>query len=187
MAAYNGFTKHEVYHAYVTPRPAHNQSIWVNSDTCWGGSQVGIAHDPEKHPQVEVFPVNPGKELGPEGRNLRVKLVKIDTEGYEPFALETIEPLMRTIDLIIFEISPHFWKEFGLSFEDAFVRIGRLWTVDGFYGFHLPEGDVPFDPCNPDESFMLRTLDQLRVFLQKTLASGQFVNVALRRNGLPVC
>jgi len=179
----NGFFRHQVHFVYVSPT-AENTSVLADSDTCRGGAQAIDA--PVDHSNRRpVYPMHVGKWLKQQG--VRIGAVKIDTEGYEPFILETLEPVMDLIDTIIFEISPHFWSTFALTFDQGFERIRRMWSIHGFYGVHLPEGGTPLDVCQPAEEFLLMDTARLRKLLDDTLASKRFINVALKRRGTNLC
>lgn len=175
----NGFTRHEVHHVYVSPT-TDNKPVLADANTCRGGAQVLDA--PSDKERVPVYPIHAGNMLL--GRDIRIAAVKIDTEGFEPFILETLEPVMDRIDTIIFEISPHMWSSFGLTFEQGISRISKMWTKYGFTGIHLPEGNVAFDVCNPAPEYIYNDVPKFELFMRATLAKGEFVNVALKKGGV---
>jgi len=179
----NGFLRHQVHYVYVSPT-ADNKSVLADSDTCRGGAQAVDA--PTDHSnRMAVYPMHAGKWLRQQG--MQIAAVKIDTEGYEPFILETLEPVMDQIDTIIFEISPASWSTFGLTFEQGVERISKMWTTHGFYGVHLVEGGTPMDICNPAEGFVLKDTIRFRKLMEETLAAKRFINVALKRIGMTMC
>jgi len=185
-ALINGFLRHEIHHMYVSPSPESNRSVLVDANTCRGGTQVTDA--PADKERVAVYPVHAGRFLAT--KDIHIAVVKIDTEGFEPFILEALEPVMDRIDTIIFEISPHFWNVFGLSFEQGLGRITKMFTEYGFYGVHLPEGDVSsFQVCTPAEEFIYRASDlpKFERFMRDTLSKGIFINLALKKGTATMC
>jgi FkbM family methyltransferase len=73
----------------------------------------------------------------------RVRLLKIDTEGFELFVLRGANDVLKRTDVIVFEcFEPHFAR-FGYTVEDVFSLLR-----DRRFSVHLPENFQPGKLCN---------------------------------------
>jgi FkbM family methyltransferase len=93
----------------------------------------------------------------------RVNLLKIDVEGFEPDVLRGARGLLsaRTIDLILFEYSPRFYRQRGI---DSRAPI----TVLEEYGYQ-----VRTLHGNPLDDGSMSTIDQIDLVAEPTAALGK--------------
>lgn len=78
----------------------------------------------------------------------RIRLLKVDTEGYEGPVLQGAQRLLEEgrIDHLIVEINRSQWERLGLDFETAMNDLARL-------GYHAHEVRHPFRPVRFEELY----------------------------------
>ena len=69
----------------------------------------------------------------------RVAVVKIDTEGFEARALESLRPAWPVIDDIVLEIQPAAWRYHGLSLEEGIGIFRDLFRLNKYRAVSLPK------------------------------------------------
>lgn len=91
-----------------------------------------------------------------------IRLLKIDTEGYEAEVIAGMTRLLqqRKIQTIVVEVTPIFWKEFGMNRREVAEEISGLWD----YGFTKVKAWANTDIPN-DKDILFLSKNELFTFL----------------------
>ncbi|KAJ3323296.1 hypothetical protein HDU93_002960, partial [Gonapodya sp. JEL0774] len=169
-ATWNGYKRHEIRLKYVTDAEttASGKLIEADAGSCVGGRA------PRPFPKFEgekimISPVYLTDFL--EKRDVKVALIKIDTEGYEPVILSSLEPLFqkRGISDILVELTPWTWHGLGNDVDETlngtFKRMYEKYGMTAHLLHGVNDAEYPLDlkkhitPFRSFESFAQQVRD----------------------------
>ncbi len=145
-SAINGAHQHAIFNSYV----GHGEELLnVGNGVCGGG--LGIGDRPDGITKSAVPPTHLAKFFSSPARvaayeipePLSVALLKSDTEGYEPFVLETALGILPRISNFLIEVFPSRWALNLIPEERGFAVFECLFAA-GFEAVDLPRKDIDF-------------------------------------------
>lgn len=145
-AAVNGALNHVIFNSYI----GHGDTpLIVGNGVCGGG--LGVGWKPDGDTTTKVPPTNLGAFFSDAIRlaaysipqPLDIALIKTDTEGYEPFVLETALAILPRVRNILLELFPVNWARNSIPEERGYAIFECLFAA-GMEAVDLPRKDIDF-------------------------------------------